>query len=97
MCNLLVVVTYIYRIFRKSEPEDESDSEFDDRTPVTSPVFALNYLTTVELDNLDEYGTQGSQVGTTTTGSKIFQPSSQIDSDISPVFPDVIKQQTIKS
>ncbi|KAH7922123.1 hypothetical protein BV22DRAFT_1095167 [Leucogyrophana mollusca] len=59
VCNLLVVVTYLYRVFRKSEDGDDSDSDTEnsgnsESHPHTSPVTAL-YLTTASVKSRSSY------------------------------------------
>ncbi|KAH7905616.1 hypothetical protein BJ138DRAFT_742414 [Hygrophoropsis aurantiaca] len=53
VCNLLVTITYFYRLVRKSEEDSSDDSDNHTTTdPVTAP-----YLTTVDLEHLGEYAT----------------------------------------
>ncbi|KAH7922114.1 hypothetical protein BV22DRAFT_1017927 [Leucogyrophana mollusca] len=91
LCNLLVVVTYFYRVLRKSESEEEGrESHSNDESPAhSSPVFAVQYLTTIDLDNLDGYES-GTQVETRIGVSKASQPLDHAHGDVAPVLPDIL-------
>lgn len=54
VCNLLVIVTFIYRVLRRKETDKSPQDVTSTNSPIRSTSIPGTHFTTVDLDDLEE-------------------------------------------